>query len=74
MEKEKLVRRLSLRVCVSCPKLLRSQAGFYMKPTDLKYWVGQKVHSSFSLRGYRKTQMNILANPIVFLITIPDSW
>ena len=31
-------------------------------------WVGQKVHS---IRGYRKTQMNSLANPI-FLLEMPS--
>ena len=30
----------------------------------LKYWVGQKVHSRFSIRCYRKTQTNLLANPV----------
>ena len=29
-----------------------------------KYWVGQKVHSGFSIRCYRKTQTKLLANPI----------
>ena len=28
------------------------------------YWVGQEVNSGFSVRWYRKTQMNFLANPI----------
>ena len=27
-------------------------------------WVGQKVRSGFSITSYRKTQTNILANPI----------
>ena len=27
------------------------------------YWVGQKVHSDFSITSYRKTQMSFLANP-----------
>lgn len=27
-------------------------------------WVGQKVESGFSVRSYRKTQKNALANPI----------
>ena len=30
----------------------------------LIYWVGQEVHSGFSVRCYGKTQMNFLANPI----------
>ena len=28
------------------------------------YWVDQKVHSGFSIPSYRKTQTNILANPL----------
>ena len=28
------------------------------------YWVGQKVGSGFSIRGYRKIQTNFLANPM----------
>ena len=28
------------------------------------YWVGQKVHSGFSIRCYGKTPTNFLANPI----------
>ena len=30
-----------------------------------KYWVGSKVHLGFSVRLYRKTQMNSVANPIL---------
>lgn len=30
----------------------------------LKYWVDQKVHLGFSLRCYRKTQTDLLANPV----------
>ena len=30
----------------------------------LKYWSSQKVHLGFSVRCYRKTQMDFLANPI----------
>ena len=26
-------------------------------------WIGQKVHQGFTVRQYRKTQMNFLANP-----------
>ena len=29
-----------------------------------KHWVGQKVHSGFSIMFYRKTWMNFLANPV----------
>ena len=29
------------------------------------YWVGHRVHLDFSIRYYEKTQMNILANPIL---------
>ena len=29
-----------------------------------KHWIGQKVHLGFSMRCYRKTWMNFLANPI----------
>ena len=29
------------------------------------YWVGQRVHSSFSLKWYRKLRTNFLANPTV---------
>ena len=28
------------------------------------YWVGQKVHSDFSITPYGKTQMNLLAIPV----------
>ena len=28
-----------------------------------KYWVGQKVYSSFTITFFGKTQMNFLANP-----------
>ena len=31
---------------------------------QIKYWVGQKVHSGFSITSYGKTQINFLANPI----------
>ena len=38
-----------------------------------KYWAGQKFHLDFSIRCYRKAQMNFLANSInvkdfIFLI------
>ena len=38
-----------------------------------KYWAGQKFHLDFSIRCYRKTQMNFVANSInvkdfIFLI------
>ena len=33
--------------------------------TREKYWVGHKVRLGFSIRSYRKPQMNFLANPIV---------
>ena len=36
------------------------------------YWVGQKVHSGFSVRWHRKTQQNFLANPIT-IITLLNS-
>ena len=29
------------------------------------YWVGQKLHSHFSVPSYRKTQPNFLASPIL---------
>ena len=29
-----------------------------------EYWVDQKFHLGFSITSYRKTQTNILANPI----------
>ena len=34
-----------------------------IKELKISYWVGQKVHSDFSITSYRKTQMNFLANP-----------
>ena len=37
---------------------------------NLLYWVGQNVHSGFSVRCYRKTQMNISANPNNYSKTI----
>ena len=37
---------------------------FFNKTGQNKYWVGQKVHSGFSVRCYRKTWTNFLANPI----------
>ena len=33
---------------------------------ERNYWVGQKVRLGFSIRCYRKTRMNFLANPIVY--------
>ena len=32
-----------------------------------KYWVGQKVHSDFSVRSDTQTRMHFLANPIVLV-------
>ena len=29
------------------------------------YWLGQKVHSGFSISAHKKTQTNFLANPIL---------
>jgi hypothetical protein len=28
-----------------------------------KYWVGQKLHSGFTLRAYGKTRTNFFVNP-----------
>ena len=39
---------------------------------DPNYWVGQKVHSGFSVKGYGKTQTNFLANPILYRKWIND--
>ena len=33
-------------------------------PEPMKYWVGQKVRSSFSITSYGKTRTNSLANPV----------
>ena len=30
------------------------------------YWAGREVHTGFSLRRYIKTQMNYLANPVLY--------
>ena len=32
----------------------------------LTYWVGQKLHSGFSITSYGKIQQNILANPVLW--------
>ena len=37
-------------------------------PKLVIYWVGQKVHSGFSIRCYEKTWMNILANSTLFFL------
>ena len=37
------------------------------------YWAGRKVHSGFPIRCYRKTQMNLLANPILFTPTVKEA-
>lgn len=34
------------------------------------YWVGQNVHSEFSVRAYGKIKMNILANPTEFFLVL----
>ena len=35
-----------------------------LSSSNIKYWVGQKVHSEFSITFYGKQQMNFLANSI----------
>ena len=45
------------------PKLMTDTKPHVQQAWD-KYWVGQKVHSGFSIRCYRKTQTKFLANPI----------
>ena len=36
-----------------------------------QYWVGQKASLGFSIRWCKKIQTNILANPIVTVLTLP---
>ena len=31
----------------------------------MNYWVGQKVHSDFSITAYGKTRTNFVSNPIL---------
>ena len=43
-------------------------------PRNLKnYWVGQKVHLSFSIRGYGKAWMNFAANPLSDGTSVPSN-
>ena len=37
---------------------------FLGKLWEGKYWIGQRIDSSFLVRSYRKTQTNFLANPL----------
>ena len=37
---------------------------------SLIYWVGQKIHLGYSLRGHGKIRMNFLAKPILVLCAV----
>ena len=51
--------------CRPVARRWRTVARPLCSPRNLKkYWVGQKVHLSFSVRGYRKAWMNFVANPL----------